>query len=198
MSARPLASSALLSIAVSASAWAAPPADPPTGAPRAMIDLATAAGAAMAQGTWRYSDTSVVEIDFPGPGPEGQPTGASGRTYDIVPHAGAVPLEPVERPRFDFRHVDECQRRSVLERAGAGAGVVGGVQDAVGRDEVGGAAGPEAAEVAGAAVVREVEEHLNVAVLQVFPRTVAHRLLLPPSSVDSPAKSARLLGLCAV
>jgi gluconolactonase len=72
---------------------ASSPADPPMDAPRATIDLATAAGAALVEGTWRYSDTRVVEVDFPGPGAEGQPTGAAGRTYDIEPRAGAADFD---------------------------------------------------------------------------------------------------------
>jgi len=60
----------------------------PPGPPQASIDLGTEAGLALVGGPWRYHDTKIVEIDFKGPGPDGQPTGAPGRTYDVVPHAG--------------------------------------------------------------------------------------------------------------
>jgi len=62
----------------------------PTGTPAATIDLATAEGARLVQGQWRYSDTKIVEVDFKGPGPEGQPTGAPVRTYDYTPKAGVA------------------------------------------------------------------------------------------------------------
>jgi gluconolactonase len=60
----------------------------PDGAPAATVDLATPDGVALVLGKWRYSDTRIVEVDFPGPGPDGQPTGPSMRTYDYEPHAG--------------------------------------------------------------------------------------------------------------
>jgi hypothetical protein len=58
--------------------------------PLATIDLATRDGVALIQGTWRYSDTKIVEVDFVGPGPDGQPTGAPLRTYDFEPKAGGA------------------------------------------------------------------------------------------------------------
>jgi gluconolactonase len=59
----------------------------------ATIDLATRAGAGLVKGQWRYSDTRIIEIDFPGPGHDGQPTGAPGRTYDYTPKAGAADFD---------------------------------------------------------------------------------------------------------
>jgi gluconolactonase len=56
----------------------------------ATIDLATRAGAQLVKGQWRYSDTRIIEIDFPGPGHDGQPTGTPGRTYDYTPKAGVA------------------------------------------------------------------------------------------------------------
>lgn len=44
--------------------------------PLATIDLATREGVALVKGTWRYSDAKIIEIDFTGPGSDGQPTGA--------------------------------------------------------------------------------------------------------------------------
>ncbi|MFN0119461.1 MAG: SMP-30/gluconolactonase/LRE family protein, partial [Blastocatellia bacterium] len=62
----------------------------PTGRPEAVVDLATSEGAALVKGQWRYSDTRIVEVDFRGPGPDKQPTGAPGRTYDYEPKAGVA------------------------------------------------------------------------------------------------------------
>jgi gluconolactonase len=62
----------------------------PTGTPAATIDLATAEGARLVQGQWRYSDTQIVEVEFKAPGPEGQPTGAPVKTYDYTPKAGVA------------------------------------------------------------------------------------------------------------
>jgi len=69
------------------------PQDPPAGHPEAVIDLATDEGVTLVAGSWRYGDASVVEIDFPGPGADNQPTGPLGRTYDITPHAGGAAFD---------------------------------------------------------------------------------------------------------
>ena len=74
------------------------PADPPSGTPLAVVDLATDAGARLVQGTWRYSDAAIVEIDFRGPGADGQPTGEPVRTYDITPKAGASDFDDSQWP----------------------------------------------------------------------------------------------------
>ncbi|MCI0402811.1 MAG: SMP-30/gluconolactonase/LRE family protein, partial [Acidobacteria bacterium] len=74
-----------------AAAPAAP--DPPAGRPQASIDLATAEGARLVQGEWRYSDTKIVEVDFTGPGADGQPTGVPVKTYDYTPHAGEADFD---------------------------------------------------------------------------------------------------------
>ncbi|MGE0102215.1 MAG: SMP-30/gluconolactonase/LRE family protein [Blastocatellales bacterium] len=65
----------------------------PSGTPRATIDLTTAAGTAIVSGAWRYHDTRVVETEFRSAGPDGQPTGAPVRTYDITPHAGSLDFD---------------------------------------------------------------------------------------------------------
>ena len=62
----------------------------PDGAPEAVIDLTTDEGVALVDGQWRYSDTRIIEVDFTGPGPDGQPTGAPVKTYDYTPHAGGA------------------------------------------------------------------------------------------------------------
>jgi gluconolactonase len=71
------------------------PAVPPdTPASReATIDLSTRDGVALVRGQWRYSDTKIVEVDFTGPGPDGQPTGAPVRTYDYTPRAGVADFD---------------------------------------------------------------------------------------------------------
>jgi gluconolactonase len=68
-------------------------ADTPKGQPEATINLATAEGVKLAKGEWRYSDTKIVEIDFKGPGPDNQPTGAPVKTYDYTPHAGGADFD---------------------------------------------------------------------------------------------------------
>jgi gluconolactonase len=62
----------------------------PEGKPEATIDLATNEGVQLVKGQWRYSDTKIVEVDFRGPGADGQPTGAPVKTYDYTPHAGGA------------------------------------------------------------------------------------------------------------
>jgi gluconolactonase len=63
------------------------------GRPDAVVDLQTAAGAALVRGEWRYSDARVAGIDFVHVGDGLGPTGAPSRTYDVLPHA--------EAPEFD-------------------------------------------------------------------------------------------------
>jgi len=62
----------------------------PTGTPEATIDLKTDAGVQLVKGQWRYRDIRIVEADFRGPGPDGQPTGPPVKTYDFTPHAGGA------------------------------------------------------------------------------------------------------------
>jgi gluconolactonase len=68
-------------------------ADTPKGQPEATINLATVEGVKMVKGEWRYSDTKIIEIDFKGPGPDNQPTGAPVKTYDYTPHAGGADFD---------------------------------------------------------------------------------------------------------
>src|SRR5215813_15105353 len=68
--------------------WAAQSA--PYGRPDATIDLRTKEGTQLVQGTWRYSDVKIVEVDAKGPGPDLKPSGAPIRTYDYEPHAGSA------------------------------------------------------------------------------------------------------------
>jgi gluconolactonase len=60
------------------------------GRPDAIVDLQTAAGAALVGATWRYSDARVAEIDFVDVGAADDPLGPGerpNRTYDVPPHA---------------------------------------------------------------------------------------------------------------
>src|SRR5262249_12989515 len=61
-------------------------------------------------------------------------------------------------PHLVARHGDQGQRCLVLVGTSASARVVGSGQDAAGDDQVVGAAGTEAAEVAGAAVVGQIKK----------------------------------------
>src|SRR6266542_127280 len=91
MSARRLLLSAILAAAPLCLAQA--PQDPPASKPEAVVDLTTAQGVQLVGGQWRYSDTRLVETEFPGPGRDGQPTGAVGKTWDFTPHAGAADFD---------------------------------------------------------------------------------------------------------
>lgn len=71
---------------------AAPPVPGPERA-AVVVDLGTADGVRLVQGQWRYSDARIVNVPFRAAGPEGQPTGAAVRTYDITPHAGGVDFD---------------------------------------------------------------------------------------------------------
>jgi gluconolactonase len=67
-------------------------------APAAVVDLATAEGVALVKGAWRYSDTRIVEVNFTGPGADGQPTGGPVRTYDYEPKAGVAGFDDTGWP----------------------------------------------------------------------------------------------------
>ena len=84
----------------------------PEGKPEATIDLATTEGAQLVKGQWRYSDTKIVEVDFRGPGADGQPTGAPVKTYDYAPHAGG--------DDFDDSHWQAIAPTSLTERRSTG------------------------------------------------------------------------------
>jgi len=61
---------------------------PASGLPVAIVDLATAEGAALAGATWRYADASIVEVEHRDPGPDLRASGAPNRTHDLLPQAG--------------------------------------------------------------------------------------------------------------
>ncbi len=67
--------------------------DTAPGPAEATIDLATVAGVQAVKGGWRYSDTEIITVDFNGPGPDNQPTGAPVKTYDYTPHAGGADFD---------------------------------------------------------------------------------------------------------
>jgi gluconolactonase len=66
---------------------------PIDGRPDAVVDLRTADGVRAVNGQWRYSDTSIVEADFNGPGPDLKPSGKAVRTHDYAPKAGAADFD---------------------------------------------------------------------------------------------------------
>jgi gluconolactonase len=80
----------LLSIVSALAAHGAMTAVVPTGKPSAVIDLTTAEGTELVNGQWLYSDVEITEVDFKGPGSDGQPTGEPVRTYDYTPKAGGA------------------------------------------------------------------------------------------------------------
>jgi len=67
--------------------------NPTEGRPDAVVDLATAEGAALVHGQWRYRDARLVEVDFRGPGPDLRASGQPVQTLDVTPHAGAGDLD---------------------------------------------------------------------------------------------------------
>ncbi|MCI0362562.1 MAG: hypothetical protein L0219_01690, partial [Phycisphaerales bacterium] len=67
--------------------------DVPLGRAAATIDLASEEGVRLVKGEWRYSDTRIIEVDFPAPAADGQPTGEPVKTYDYTPHAGGADFD---------------------------------------------------------------------------------------------------------
>jgi gluconolactonase len=78
----------------------------------ATIDLATREGVALVKGEWRYHDVKIVDADFIGPGPDGQPTGAPVKTYDYMPKAGIA--------GFDDSHWMAIEPATLNQRRGMG------------------------------------------------------------------------------
>ena len=84
----------------------------PTGRTAATIDLQSVDGVRQVKGQWRYSDTKIVEVDFTGPGADGQPTGTPVKTYDYTPHAGGAD--------FDDSRWEAIEPTSLSKRRGYG------------------------------------------------------------------------------
>lgn len=59
----------------------------------AIVDLRTADGAKSAGAVWKYTDASIVQLDFHAPGPDLKPTGKPIKTFDLVPRAGAADFD---------------------------------------------------------------------------------------------------------
>jgi len=74
---------------------------PTTGQPGAVVDLLTPEGVKLVQGTWRYSDTRIVQVEFPSADANGQPTGAPAQAYDYEPHAGARDFDDSNWPAIE-------------------------------------------------------------------------------------------------
>src|SRR5262245_3402985 len=82
----------------------------PESRPAASVNLMTREGAEFVQAEWRYSDTRIVEVNFTGPGADGQPTGKLVRTYDYQPHAGGLDFDDSRWEKISAASLD--QRRS--------------------------------------------------------------------------------------
>ena len=67
--------------------------DAPGLRPDALVDLDSAAGLKLLNGTWRYSDVKVIEVAHHEPGADLKPSGPENRTYDISPKAGAADFD---------------------------------------------------------------------------------------------------------
>jgi gluconolactonase len=93
-----------------ASLAAAPPVQ--EGKPLASIDLATAQGAGLVKGTWRYHDAEIVPARHRAPDAEGQPTGAPVDTFVLSPLAG--------RAEFDDSGWPFIEPDSLAKRRGNG------------------------------------------------------------------------------
>src|SRR6267142_831484 len=78
----------------------------------AVIDLATAAGAARVTAEWRYHDIDIVPAQFPAAGTDQQPSGPPQSTFDYAPHAGSA--------RFDDSGWVVIQPESLTQRRGHG------------------------------------------------------------------------------
>ena len=100
----------VLGLSIAGTLVAGVPADEERSA--ASIDLMTADGSALVQGSWRYKDVDLVRVPFRTAGSDGQPTGGAGSTWDIEPHAGAA--------KFDDHDWQVIDATTVAEHRGSG------------------------------------------------------------------------------
>lgn len=84
----------------------------PDSRPQASVNLMTSDGVGLVKAQWRYSDTRIAEVDFTGPGAEGQPTGKPVKTYDYTPHAGGA--------EFDDSRWEQISPASLEQRRSTG------------------------------------------------------------------------------
>ena len=61
--------------------------------PDAIVDLQTREGAALVGAQWRYSDTTVEQVDFVCVGADLAPSGSPNRTYEVQPRAEGVDFD---------------------------------------------------------------------------------------------------------
>jgi len=79
----------------------------PDAQPEASVNLMTSEGASLVHAQWRYSDTKIVEVNFTGPGADGQPSGKPVKTYDYSPHAGGVEFDDSGWERIGPESLDQ-------------------------------------------------------------------------------------------
>jgi hypothetical protein len=79
--------------------------------PEATIDLATKQGVEAVKGEWRYSDTKIIEVDFKGPGADGQPSNTENKAYDFTPHAGGSDFDDSKWEVIDPATLDKASLR---------------------------------------------------------------------------------------
>ena len=91
---------AQLGFAVSAAA-AQVTIDAPAGRAQAIVDLMTTAGVRSVNGTWKYRDAQIIEVDHRGPGPDLRPSGPPNRTHDISPKAGGAGFDDSDWETID-------------------------------------------------------------------------------------------------
>lgn len=81
--------------------------------PDAVVDVRTTEGAARVNATWRYSDTTIKEIEHRSVGPDLRASGPANRTFDFTPDARAkdfddskwevIPADSLEQRRGNGR-----------------------------------------------------------------------------------------------
>jgi len=80
--------------------------DAPAARADAIVNLASAEGARLVKGQWRYSDARIIEVDGRNPGADLKPTGAPHKTFDITPKAGAAAFDDSKWEAIDAATLD--------------------------------------------------------------------------------------------
>ncbi len=90
------------------------------GKPEAVVDLKTTEGVARVKGEWRYRDAELVAREFRAPGPSPDdvhalyPTGATVKTHDIFPKAGAKDFNDSDWERLDPTSLERRRGNGLL------------------------------------------------------------------------------------
>jgi len=88
--------------------------DVPAARPDAIVDLASREGAERVKGTWRYSDTRIVEVAHRAAGSDLKASAGPTRAYDVEPHASGADYDDRSWEVLDPTRLDDRRSKGRL------------------------------------------------------------------------------------